>query len=105
MNEYDSEKAALPPVGSGSEASLAASAPRKGGLVGKAERAMDFLVEHGVEERGIQPRPVDVGRERRGITDLQERERLGWRTLLPQLAFWGALNTNILSVSTALGAH
>lgn len=30
------------------------------GLKGRAVRTMDFLVEHGVEERGIQPRPEDV---------------------------------------------
>jgi hypothetical protein len=30
------------------------------GLKGRALRTMDFLVEHGVEERGIEPTPEDV---------------------------------------------
>lgn len=30
------------------------------GVAGRFERGMDFLVEHGVEERGIQPLPETV---------------------------------------------
>ncbi len=31
------------------------------GVVGYMKRGMDILVEHGVEERGIEPRPENVG--------------------------------------------
>lgn len=45
------------------------------GFVGGAYRTMDFLVEHGVEERGIQPRPEDVGCGRcwLGVADDDDR--------------------------------
>ncbi|KLT45343.1 putative cytosine-purine permease [Cutaneotrichosporon oleaginosum] len=66
------------------------AAKKYDGLRGRAVRTMDFLVEHGVEERGIQPRPED------------EREPLGWRSYLPQLAFWAAMNTNILTFSEGM---
>lgn len=78
------------------------------GLKGRVERVSDFLVEHGVEERGIQPRPEDVSAEDRvdgvedmTLTEIQERERLSWRSYFPQLTFWAALNTNILTVRRA----
>lgn len=39
-------------------------ARRRGGVRGAAGRAMNFLVEHGVEERGIDPVPEDVSTSR-----------------------------------------
>jgi hypothetical protein len=60
------------------------------GLRGRAVRTMDFLVEHGVEERGTQPRPED------------EREPLGWRSYVPQIALWAAMNTNMFTFSEGM---
>ncbi|OWZ36052.1 cytosine-purine permease [Cryptococcus neoformans c45] len=56
-------------------------------VVGVAKRTMDILVEHGVEERGIDPRPEN------------ERDELNKWTYLPQFTLWAAWNTNILSFS------
>jgi len=64
---------------------------RRRGILGAGQRFMDLLVEHGVEERGIQPRPED------------ERDILKWSTYLLQFTFWAALNTNILTVGIEYG--
>lgn len=42
--------------------SVASQPPMKRykGVKGRVEQGMDFLVKHGVEERGIQPLPEDV---------------------------------------------
>ncbi|ORX39149.1 putative cytosine-purine permease [Kockovaella imperatae] len=54
---------------------------------GKWDRLKAFLVDKGIEERGIVPRPED------------ERETLtAWR-YLPQFTMWAAWNTNILTFS------
>ncbi|GMK55769.1 hypothetical protein CspeluHIS016_0208250 [Cutaneotrichosporon spelunceum] len=60
------------------------------GLRGRLNRLMDFLVQHGVEERGIQPRPE------------HEREPLTWRSYMAQTAFWAAMNSNILTFSEGM---
>ncbi|KAK6909431.1 hypothetical protein I203_103449 [Kwoniella mangroviensis CBS 8507] len=57
------------------------------GVVGLAKRGMDVLVEHGVEERGIEPRPED------------HRDTLTIWSYLPQTTLWAAFNFNILSFS------
>ncbi|KAK8853231.1 hypothetical protein IAR55_003933 [Kwoniella newhampshirensis] len=59
----------------------------KGGVLGMYRKGMDILVEHGVEERGIDPRPED------------ERDELTTWSYLPQFTLWAAFNTNILSFS------
>ncbi|ODN73175.1 hypothetical protein L202_07738 [Cryptococcus amylolentus CBS 6039] len=61
--------------------------PEQGGVVGMAKRTMDILVEHGVEERGIEPRPE------------HDRDELNIWSYLPQSTLWAAWNTNILSFS------
>ena len=55
------------------------------------ERMKAFLVDKGVEERGIVPRPED------------ERETLSAWRYLPQFTMWAAWNTNVLTVSQASG--
>ncbi|KAL1407679.1 hypothetical protein Q8F55_007112 [Vanrija albida] len=85
MSDADSEKGRVPALATPKERG---SYPA--GFVGTAYRAMDFLVEHGVEERGIQPRPED------------ERERLSTWSYVQQYVFWSALNTNILSFSEGM---
>jgi hypothetical protein len=59
MAEYDTEKA-FPELRAASRASSSTARVYKPGFMGTTQRAMDFLVEHGVEERGIQPLPEDV---------------------------------------------
>jgi hypothetical protein len=75
---------------------------RRGGVLGAVGKFMDLLVEYGVEERGIQPRPEDVGTicesRKNKLTEEQERDELNWKTYLMQFTFWAALNTNILTV-------
>lgn len=57
----DSEKGLGLPAAPLSPSPASSFAAKKyDGLRGRAVRTMDFLVEHGVEERGIQPRPEDV---------------------------------------------
>ncbi|KAL7421288.1 hypothetical protein Q5752_004173 [Cryptotrichosporon argae] len=63
---------------------------RSGGIKGAANRAMELLVEHGVEERGIQPRPED------------ERDTLSMWSYFPQFTLWAAMNTNILTFSEGM---
>lgn len=46
------------------------------GLKGRALRTMDFLVRHGVEERGIEPTPEDVGRRYAPLTPATGRSRV-----------------------------
>ncbi|WVQ84503.1 hypothetical protein IAT38_006655 [Cryptococcus sp. DSM 104549] len=60
---------------------------REPGIIGVAKRTMDILVEHGVEERGIDPRPED------------DRDELTLWSYFPQFTLWAAFNTNILSFS------
>lgn len=78
---------------------------RAGGVRGAAGRAMDFLVEHGVEERGIDPVPEDVSGLcssadcwREADSRVQERIELKWWSMIPQFTLWAAANTNVLSV-------
>ena len=54
---------------------------------GTLDKIKTFLVDKGVEERGIVPRPED------------ERESLSRWRYLPQFTMWAAWNTNILTVS------
>ncbi|OCF38120.1 cytosine-purine permease [Kwoniella heveanensis CBS 569] len=86
----DGEQTALPRTGYGyDEEAVAAGRYRKydHGVLGLAKKGMDILVEHGVEERGIDPRPED------------DRDELTIWSYLPQTTLWAAFNTNILSFS------
>lgn len=54
------------PAGIGADRDEESSLPRqksKGGVMGAAERCMDLLVEYGVEERGIQPVPIEASHD------------------------------------------
>ncbi|WVO14282.1 hypothetical protein L204_101914 [Cryptococcus depauperatus] len=62
--------------------SLGKSRPRR-----VMKKIIDFLVKHGLEERGIEPRPEE------------DCDKLTRWSYLPQYTLWAAFNTNILSFS------
>ncbi|WVR07675.1 hypothetical protein IAU60_004717 [Kwoniella sp. DSM 27419] len=86
----EGEDATLPQADYGyDEEAVAAGRFRKrqGGVIGLAKKGMDVLVEHGVEERGIDPRPEE------------DRDELTVWSYFPQTTLWAGFNTNILSFS------